>query len=557
VLDARNNHFITSATALLYNAPEKLGAYVNSVTLINNVSETPDQCAANGYFAANHYAPTLSTGFSVDGGADLSSVYSIDINNNRRPAGARWDVGAYEYNGVGAPRINSSPVISSIQSSVPDASSTIAGMQVLEGSTVTLSAGVSDAEGDPIAWSWRYAVNGGAEVSFSSGSGANAAATFTYPVGTAGRVYSWRVLASDNATTAQAQFSLGVIAAASVPTSTIQLPVITVQPQSRTITAGSAVTFSVTATGQSLAYQWRFNGANIAGANASSITITSAQPAKNGSYDVVVSNSAGAVTSSKATLTVVLAPVASLINGSFESGVAPWSTSGVVRVSTSQTTGASDGVAYAAFNYGQQIPSGVLSQTFATTPGQRYSLTFDLGAFSLVNKDQQRVLVAVNGSSALLSQVRSVYAPGNGSAYVPQSLSFTADSTAATLKFTDVSTVTKDVDLLIDRVQVTAQTTTLTAARTSAAVASAAPASSIIYDEGGPTVLASGLSAGTYQVERSADLKQWSSLGAVQVSQSGDLVFDDGGEAPPARGFYRIVQLSRSPATVPDSQPAE
>ena len=38
-----------------------------------------------------------------------------------------------------------------------------------------------------------------------------------------------------------------------------------------------------------------------------------------------------------------------------------------------------------AFNGGQQTPNGVLSQSFATTVGQDYTLTFDVGAVSLVN----------------------------------------------------------------------------------------------------------------------------------------------------------------------------
>ena len=82
-------------------------------------------------------------------------------------------------------------------------------------------------------------------------------------------------------------------------------PAITAQPQSQTTTAGSSVTFSVTATGKPApAYQWDFDGAAISGATSSSLGLTNVQSADEGSYTVTVTNSAGSVTSSAATLTV-------------------------------------------------------------------------------------------------------------------------------------------------------------------------------------------------------------------------------------------------------------
>jgi hypothetical protein len=82
-------------------------------------------------------------------------------------------------------------------------------------------------------------------------------------------------------------------------------PVITTQPVSQTVGAGSVVTFSVTATGASpLQYQWRFNGTNLPGAISSALTLVSAAPAQAGSYSVLVSNIAGTMLSSAATLAV-------------------------------------------------------------------------------------------------------------------------------------------------------------------------------------------------------------------------------------------------------------
>jgi hypothetical protein len=53
-----------------------------------------------------------------------------------------------------------------------------------------------------------------------------------------------------------------------------------------------------------LSYQWRFNGSNLSGQTAQSLTIGNAGTNDQGNYTVVVSNSAGSVTSVVATLTV-------------------------------------------------------------------------------------------------------------------------------------------------------------------------------------------------------------------------------------------------------------
>lgn len=83
-------------------------------------------------------------------------------------------------------------------------------------------------------------------------------------------------------------------------------PTISTQPVSLTVTAGQTATFSETAAGTApLAYQWQKNGANIAAATAATYTTPATTSADNGStFDVVVSNAAGSITSQRATLTV-------------------------------------------------------------------------------------------------------------------------------------------------------------------------------------------------------------------------------------------------------------
>jgi hypothetical protein len=90
------------------------------------------------------------------------------------------------------------------------------------------------------------------------------------------------------------------VAAALVVNDPVQ---ITQQPASQTVNPGTAVTFSVTATGTApLSYQWKKNGVSISGATAASYAIASAQQGDEGSYTCAVSNVCGTVTSAAAAL---------------------------------------------------------------------------------------------------------------------------------------------------------------------------------------------------------------------------------------------------------------
>ncbi len=87
-------------------------------------------------------------------------------------------------------------------------------------------------------------------------------------------------------------------------------PTITTQPQDQNVNQSGNAVLTVVATGTpSPSYQWRFDGTNIDGATGTSLTVANAQPADAGSYSVVVSNIAGAVTSADAVLTVTVPTV--------------------------------------------------------------------------------------------------------------------------------------------------------------------------------------------------------------------------------------------------------
>lgn len=82
-------------------------------------------------------------------------------------------------------------------------------------------------------------------------------------------------------------------------------PAITSHPADQLVTAGQPASFSVSATGTGLTYQWKKNGLNIAGATSSTYTLPLTVTADSGNlYTVGVTNSTGGSLSRIATLTV-------------------------------------------------------------------------------------------------------------------------------------------------------------------------------------------------------------------------------------------------------------
>jgi immunoglobulin I-set domain protein/putative pyrroloquinoline-quinone-binding quinoprotein len=83
-------------------------------------------------------------------------------------------------------------------------------------------------------------------------------------------------------------------------------PAITAQPTAQSVIVGQTATFTVSASGTApLSYQWQKSAIPISGATASSYTTPATTLADDTStFQVVVSNSAGSVTSNSATLTV-------------------------------------------------------------------------------------------------------------------------------------------------------------------------------------------------------------------------------------------------------------
>jgi hypothetical protein len=164
-----------------------------------------------------------------------------------------------------------------------------ASLTVVQGQDATFSV-VADGDA-PLNYQWRLndAPVGGSTSSSYTVAGATIADTGNYDVVVAN--------AFGSSTSVVAQLTV------LVP------PSILTQPTNQTVVAGSSVSFQVSASGTGpLDYQWWFNSTNAVGTSTNVLTVTNAQAAQAGDYSVVVTNSAGSVTSSVAMLVIGMPP---------------------------------------------------------------------------------------------------------------------------------------------------------------------------------------------------------------------------------------------------------
>jgi hypothetical protein len=151
----------------------------------------------------------------------------------------------------------------------------------------------------------------------------NVTATGTAPLG-----YQWRLFGTNLTAATASTLSLssvqsadagpynvvvsnlaGIATSAVAQLTVLVPPAITTQPLTQTVLPGTNVSFSVSATGSApLGYQWRFAGTNLDNSTASSLSLSTVQPSQAGPYSVVISNTAGMITSSTANLRILVSP---------------------------------------------------------------------------------------------------------------------------------------------------------------------------------------------------------------------------------------------------------
>ena len=179
--------------------------------------------------------------------------------------------------------------------------------------------------------------------------------------------------------------------------------VITTQPVSQSVASGLTANFSVVATGTgALTYQWKKNGSDIAGATSSTYTPTSSSALNGAKFSVVVSSSAGSVTSNEA----VLSDVAISVQPTAQSVVA-------TATASFSVTAAGTGTLTYQWKKGGANIAGATSSTY-TTPA---TVIGDDGAVFTVEVSNG-VGPAVTSSSATLTVNRySLVANASGGTY--------------------------------------------------------------------------------------------------------------------------------------------
>ena len=148
---------------------------------------------------------------------------------------------------------------------------------------------------------------------------------------------------------------------------------ISTHPVNKTICENGTFTLSVTAT-NALSYQWKLGGVDIAGANASSYTVTGATAANAGSYTVVVGGTApcGSMTSNAATVIVTPQPAATISYAS-----APYcNDGGTATVTQTGTTGGT----YSALPAGLSINATTGDVNLSASTANTYTVTYTVAA---------------------------------------------------------------------------------------------------------------------------------------------------------------------------------
>jgi len=251
---------------------------------------------------------------SATGTAPLNYQWRFNGSNISGATGSSYTKNNVQSGDVG----NYSVVVSNPAGSVTSANATLslnvpptittqpASQAVNAGGNVTFS--VSATGTTPMSYQWRF---NGSNISGATGS------SYTKNNVQSGDAGNYSVVVSNvagSATSANASLTVNVP------------PTITAQPESQTKNTGNNVTFTVSASGTGpLSYQWRFNGSNIPGATNSSYTKNNVQASDQGNYSVVVSNSAGSVTSANALLTVKVVVIVDNVDSGF-SAPSTWNT---------------------------------------------------------------------------------------------------------------------------------------------------------------------------------------------------------------------------------------
>jgi hypothetical protein len=176
--------------------------------------------------------------------------------------------------------------------------------------------------------------------------------------------------------------------------------VITQQPQSVSVKAGSSAVFSVVVANETgVTYQWSRNGVSIQGGTGKSLAIAPAQPANAGTYRVSVTNTGGVTSSAGAVLSIVNPVAAPVITQQPRSVSVQAGSSAAFSVAVANESG----VTYQWFRNGARITGGT-GKSLAIAP----ALPANAGTYRVSITNPGGV---ASSADAVLSIVNAVAAP--------------------------------------------------------------------------------------------------------------------------------------------------
>ena len=256
-------------------------AQAGSVTLAWNPSASPTVAGYRVYYgdASGDYSANM------DAGANLAAVIG------GLTPGQTYYFAALAYEANGDESVFSNEVTNTLPES-PDIIQQPLSQAAIAGAPVTLSVGVTGEP--PLSYQW---MNGLASIA-----------------GATNPVINWPQIVDGDAGNYTVVVSnlLGCATSSVAMLTVIDRPVIVTQPQSQTVIASATATFSCAFVGAApLSIQWCFGTTAITGATTGVLVLAGVTASNAGSYVCAVSNAAGAVTSSVATLTVIPATIAS------------------------------------------------------------------------------------------------------------------------------------------------------------------------------------------------------------------------------------------------------
>jgi len=228
--------------------------------------------------------------------------------------------------------------------------------------------------------------------------------------------------------------SAGSITSQSATLTTLTPPSISAQPASLSLQSGQAASFSVTASGTGpLAYQWLKDGSAISGASGSTYALATVSAADAGSYAVEVSNEAGCIRSSSATLTVTAAVIQTVVAPSIGTQPASLSLKTGQSASFSVSAAGSGPLSYQWYKDATAI-TGATASTYSiaavsTTDAAAYSVKVSNSAGSVTSSAATLSVAAPVLAPSISSQ------PGNLTVNAGQAATFSV-SASGTAPFT-------------------------------------------------------------------------------------------------------------------------